>query len=321
MYTHWQLNDYPDLSLLVKVCQLHFSLFSPQNIPSFYPPLQEYPADVTNLVTVRELPRQCPKIPPNVILNPPPRYNTQNPEHGLEVDYGNVGRAEDDERDNRNILTCEKHKHSVGVYAPQENTCVCHNLDNTEYKSQAPQQAEDVPLLQLHLWPEVSLNLPSQTQAAVPTSQVSVTGEKIEGGSSGLFFSRSLLADLSGVHLSMQKQKEVEDRRQTDSKGQEERNRSENIPLLSGYAPRNVPNVPPVQCEDSDFSEDYSCVVIQPEGQTTEQNEWRDERDGGNTCSYWSNEIRQPELPQLQRDQETNVNSIFSKWELVVQDE
>lgn len=320
MYTHRQLNDYPDLNLLTKVYQLYFSLFSPQNIPSFYPPPQEYPVDVTNLVTVKELPRQCPKIPTNIILNPPPRYAPQNPEHDLEEDYGNVGRAEDDERDTQNVVTCEKPKQSASVYAPQENTCVCRNLDNTGYKSQAPQQAEAVPLLQVHLWPEVSLTIPSQTQAPVPSSQESVTGERIDGESSGLFFNRNLFTGLFGVHLNMQKQKEVEDRRQTDGNvmgGQEERNRSENIPLLYGYAPRNVANVPPGHVEESDFSEDYSCVVVQPEAQTAEQNEHRDEREGGNTSNYWSNEIR----PQLHSDEKTSVNSIFSKWELVVQDE
>ncbi|XP_037541044.1 interleukin-20 receptor subunit alpha [Nematolebias whitei] len=289
--------------------------------PSFYPPPLKYATDITHLVTITEQP-QFSKPLPVIDLNPPPIYTPPNPKDDLEGDYGSVSREGDghEERDNQNITTCDHASPSAGVYAPQVNTCNCRSLAHAGHQLQTPEQTEAVSLIQMHLWPQVNTTLPLRPHAPVLSSQESVAGE-----SSGLFISRNSFTGLFDLHLNLHKQKEAEEGRRTSGKekgGQEERSSSENVPLLSGYAPWNITNVPPVQSDESDYSAEYSCVVIQPPAETAEQSESTNGREGGYVPISWSSETSQLELPQPEGGEEITGDSIFNgKWGLVLLNE
>lgn len=278
--------------------------------------------DITHLVTVTEQPYQSPKPLPVIDLKTPPRYTPQNCKDDLEDDYGSVSTegGGHEERENQNIVSCDHSRPSAGVYAPQVNTFDCRSLAHAGCQSQTQEQTEAISLLQMHLWPQVNTTLPLRAQAPVLSSQDSVAGE-----SSGLFISRNPFTGLFDLYLNLHKQKEAEEGRQTDGKEkgvQEERSNSENVPLLSAYAPWNITNGPPVQSEESDYSSEYSCVVIQPPAETAEQSELRDEREEGNVPFSWSSKTSQLGLPQPEGGEEITGDSIFNgKWGLVLLNE
>lgn len=273
-------------------------------------------------MTVTEQPHQSTKTLTVIDLTPPPIYTPENPKDDLEGDYGSVSRegGGHEERDNQNIATCAHSSPSAGGYAPQVNTCDCRSLAHAGCLSQTPEQTEATSLLQRHLWPQVNATLPLCPQAPVLSSQESVAGE-----SSGLFISRNPFTGLFDLQLNLHEQEEAEEGRRRDGKekgGQEERSGSENVPLLSGYAPWNITSVPPVQSDESDYSAEYSCVVIQAPAETAEQSESRNGREGGYMPVSWSSETSQLGLPQPGGGEEITGDSIFNeKWGLVLLNE
>ncbi|XP_017264497.1 interleukin-20 receptor subunit alpha [Kryptolebias marmoratus] len=253
-------------------------------IPPMYPLPPEIVKEIPDIVIVDKQPRWT--LKDQLKMDTPPRYPPDYDHY-----YGRVGEeapraSGPDDGNNQNIGTCEHHRSlSDDVYAPQVTACNCLRRDNKGGHLRIQEQPEASPLLQVEQQPGVNVTLPPQTQAPVQSSE----GEGIDVEPSGLFISRNPVTGLFSVHLSMLKE-EAEEGGGADGNekgGQEGGNRSEKIPLLSGYVSQRIRNQPPVPPDESDFSADYSCVLALPAAQTAERYESGHEREGGDLCVDW----------------------------------
>ncbi|KAF7231183.1 interleukin-20 receptor subunit alpha [Nothobranchius furzeri] len=261
---------------------------------SFSPPPLKHPPENVNLIVISTIGQPPhPNLKPKIAA-PPSGYASQNlPEMPFQeqdehldessIDYSTVskqdktGATSRDEGDDGNDLMCEHHT-SGGNYAPQLASCLCqrptHEVDQSNHS-----QTEASALLQAQPWSQVS-----------QSSQGSVVGCE---EASGLFISRNLQTGLFDLSLNIPKLQEGEE---IDEKSNEDNNseiRTENVPLLSGYAAQTILNMHPVPNEQSPSSPDYCGVVTQRTKET------EGEKEEGNAYSYRNDEIRRRVLPQM----------------------
>uniref|UniRef100_A0A8C6K6R5 Interleukin 10 receptor, alpha n=1 Tax=Nothobranchius furzeri TaxID=105023 RepID=A0A8C6K6R5_NOTFU len=277
---------------------------------SFSPPPLKHPPENVNLIVISTIGQPPhPNLKPKIAA-PPSGYASQNlPEMPFQeqdehldessIDYSTVskqdktGATSRDEGDDGNDLMCEHHT-SGGNYAPQLASCLCQRPTH-EVDQSNHSQTEASALLQAQPWSQVS-----------QSSQGSVVGCE---EASGLFI---------------------------NEKSNEDNNseiRTENVPLLSGYAAQTILNMHPVPNENDEIRR---RVLPQMDWGLKKEGGWgglkpseigeedgaagRDEaymiRDGSMLKGLLLKQSSEEEDDD--DDAEWEVNELLNKWNLVI---